>query len=334
MGVLDFLDNWDRALLGLTQATVRSTPSDLRPLMRADPRSLHPPVVAARLRWKVTITKGGPEERFRYPSPVHSGEARNDLITGRRWRQPSARQSGTAVVMLHTAFAPNHQPAWLYSRSALEAQAHVFVLPLPYHMGRQPSDSLHSGQYLFSGDVPRMVRGFVQATADIRALVLALRHGLGYRQVLLSGIGFGGTVAALVATQEEVDGLFLVAPVADPYVALWRSPVGEITKRVARRYGFEDDDVRRALHCATPLLMGPPRVHREHIFVVHGTDDLLVPHDVLIPLLASWGSPPTESMAMGHRLIATRVPSIQKRLGDWVREMRGKLPPVRSRRRW
>jgi hypothetical protein len=334
MGVLDFLDNWDKALLGLTQAPVRSTPEDLRPFIDADPRSLHRPVVAARLRWKVTMENGSLLERFRYPSPWVSDDPRNDLITGRRWRLPSARLSGTALVVLHTAFAPNHQPAWLYSRSALERGAHVFVIPLPYHMGRQPRGSLHSGQFLFSGDVPRMVRAFLQATADARALVLALRHALGYRQVLLSGVGFGGTVAALVAAQEELDGLFLVAPVVDPYVAIWRPPIGEITKRTARAYGFDDDDVRRALHCATPVLIGQPRVRRENIFITYGTGDLLVPHDALIPLLASWGHPPSEAMPLGHRLIATRVPSIQQRLGEWVGEMRDRLPAVRSRRRW
>jgi pimeloyl-ACP methyl ester carboxylesterase len=334
VGVLDFLDNWDRALLGLTQAPVRSTPDDLRPYLDAEPRALHPPVVPSRLRWKVTTEGDAAVERFRYASPLPSGEPRNDMVTGRRWRVPEARQSGTALVLLHTAFAPNHQPAWLYARASVGRHAHVYAVPLPYHMGRQPRGSLHSGQFFFSGDVPRMVHGFLQATADTRTLLLSLRHALGYRQVLLAGIGFGGTVAALAAARLDVDGLFLIAPVVDPFVAVWRSPIGEITKRSARAYGFDDDDVRRALHCATPLHFGPPRVERDAIFVTYGTEDLLVPHDALIPLLASWGSPPADPIAMGHSMIVTRANALQQRLGDWVAERRARLPPVRSRLRW
>jgi pimeloyl-ACP methyl ester carboxylesterase len=323
MKVLEFFENWNEALLSLVQAPVRSTPADLRQwLSTGTPQTLYPAAEPVRLRWRVKVLDDGVDERFRFRSPRVSGDPRNDLVSGHRWRLPEARLSGTALVMLHAAFSPTHRPEQLYTRSALRNGAHVFVIDLPYHMHRQPGDSLHSGQYLFSGDVPRLVAGFLQAVADTRALILTLRHALGYRQVLLSGLGFGGTVAALAAAHTEADGLFLIAPVADPFLALWKSPLGEPLKRAARAHGFEDADVREAMRWVTPLHQGPLQVAREHVFVAYGTGDMLTPEEEAAALLAAWEHPPSQQLSMGHHLIVLRLPALQRRLGQWVARLK------------
>lgn len=127
------------------------------------------------------MTDGAPGlgggDRFSFESPAPSGDPANDLVHGMRWRA-GAKPSKAAVIMLHGGFAPFFAAEKLIAPPFLKAGIDVLAPALPWHMERAPAQAAYSGQYLFSSDVPRLVRDFAQGAQDAAVLAGAPRETL------------------------------------------------------------------------------------------------------------------------------------------------------------
>lgn len=95
----------------------------------------------------------------------------------------------------------------------------VVEATLPYHFGRGTDDV--SEEQFFSASLGRTVRSMRQAVLDGRKIVRWL-DGLGYKKISAVGMCLGGTVAGLVAAQEDKLGkaALMVTP-ADPADLVW-----------------------------------------------------------------------------------------------------------------
>ena len=247
-------------------------------------------------------------------SAAPSGHARNDGVHGERWRAKD-QAARAAVIMFHGGFAPSFAAETLIAPPFLKAGIDVFVLALPWHMQRAPIEAAYSGQYLLSGDAPRLVRGFAQGAQDAAALAFALR-AQGYEQVFAGGISLGGNVAAQAAVIAEFDFVYMLIPAADPFVTVWRTPIGAGVVRAAKAAGVADDTVAEAMRLITPRFLGPPRTQPERIRIVMGEHDLLCPPAPIEALADAWSITDIERLGCGHRSFAIHLFGVRRRLAE------------------
>lgn len=315
---LDRLNGW--LVAQRPQAPVTSSAGDLAALAALDPGALHTPPGAARVSFEdgAPGLRGG--DRLVFESPVRSGDPANDRVHGVRWRAgPSP--SNAAVIMLHGGFAPVFAAEKLIAPPFLKAGIDVLAFALPWHMERAPAQAAYSGQYLFSGDVPRLVRGFAQGAQDAAALALALR-GRGYERVFAGGVSLGGAIAAQLAVLAELDLVYMLIPSADPFVSLWRTPIGAGLVRSARAAGFDDETAARAMQLITPRRLGPPRTPPQRIRIVMGRHDLLCPPAPIEALAQAWSIADIERLGCGHRSFAIHLFGARRRLAASARALR------------
>lgn len=307
---LDWMNGWLAARR--PQASIVSTFGDLTALAALEPGALHtPPQPAADLTFR---SVGAKTDRFTFLSAAPSGDAQNDGVHGERWRAKE-QISQAAVIMFHGGFAPSFAAEKLIAPPFLKAGIDIFAMALPWHMGRAPAQAVYSGQYLLSGDVPRLVRGFAQGAQDAAALALALRmHG--YERVFAGGVSLGGNVAAQLAVLIELDFVYMLIPAANPFVTLWRTPIGAGIVRAARRAGFADETVAEAMRLITPRLLGAPRTPPERMRIVMGKHDLLCPPTPIEALAEAWSITDVERLDCGHRSFAIHLFGARRRLAE------------------
>ncbi len=287
------------------QAPIASDLADLEELStlaERDPRALLRPVESAAIAFDPEEGARSKVETFAFSSPAPFGDSANDRVHGERWLAAD-RPSKSAIVMLHGGFAPSWLAERLMAHPFLAKRIDVFVIALPWHMDRAPSSSGYSGQYLLSGDVPRLVRGFSQGAHDAAALVLALRQQ-GYRRVFVSGISLGGNIAAQTASLAVLDGVFLLIPAIDPFQTIFRSPIGAGMARAASNAGFDDREIERAMRLVTPHFAGLPKSDPDAFRVVHGTYDLFCSAEAIEEFVQAWSITQVQSLKVGHRTFA------------------------------
>ncbi|RVT81656.1 alpha/beta fold hydrolase [Rhodobacteraceae bacterium CCMM004] len=317
---LDRLNGW--LVARRPQAPVASTRADLDDLARRAPGELHgAPHRASPIFTPADGARTG-TDRFVFRSAAPSGDPNNDRVHGIRWRAGEDR-SDTAVIMLHGGFATGFTAERLFAPPFLAAGIDVIALALPWHMERAASASAYSGQYLLSGDIPRLVRGFAQAAQDAAALADALRED-GYRRVFAGGISLGGNIAAQVACLAELDAIYMVIPAVDPYVTIWQSPIGAGIVRAARTAGYPDATVGQAMRLITPHLLGPPRTQAARMLIVHGAHDLLCPPGPISTLAEEWGIGDVRCLAAGHRSFGLHILKVRRLLAEATRH----CPPI------
>lgn len=298
-------------------ASIESTVGDLDPFVDRTPRECHPAVEPATLSFDssgngIRTTR----TRFSFESPVTTSKC-NDRVPGQRWTRTCPRESGEAVIMLHGGFAPGFAAERLLAGPLLADSVDVFVIALPYHGSRSPERARYSGQYLFSGDVPRLIEGVIQGVADVRALVGALRER-GYDHVALSGISLGGCVAAQTLALEPIERALLAIPGVDLYHSLWETPIGGRIATAARDHGFDDECTARAMAAITPIDMGDPVTNPEDIRALVSRYDELAPPESTRRLAEAWGFDLRE-YRRGHRTIALSMLRIRSEYEAWLR---------------
>lgn len=304
----------------LPQAPIRSTNRELEELAHLDAASVVTGGKPARLHLEPVT---GPSNmcRFQFRSPFASGVTANDIVHGqhRAAPPPTTLDTGSAVVLLHGAFAPSFAVEAFLAGPVVEGGASMFALALPFHMDRAPGESRYSGQYLFSGDIPRLYRGVLQAAADVVALVSALRNS-GCRSIALVGMSLGGGVAALSATLTPVDSLFLIMPVVDIYATIIGAPLARTIRRDAEEAGFTRSEIERAAHCITPGRLGAPLCDPNRVRVHYALYDRQVPAGVVELLLHSWEVTGAVAHRRGHRTMGFSLLSIRRDLASFLLE--------------
>lgn len=305
----------------LPQAPVLSTQDDINALATIDSASLIGAPAPARLNFATASAEDG-RRAFHFASPLPSGSATNDVASGLCLGPSSSADrvvgsAGTALVVLHRAFAPSFAAEKFLCKNLVKQGVAVYASALPYHMDRAPAESKYSGQYLLSGDIPRLVRGVLQGAADVTALVAALRES-GYHDVGLIGTSLGGCVAAVAATVTPIDSLFLIMPVVDLYATVVNAPLARSIRRDAAAAGFSRKEIENATRCVTPRHLAPPKCDGSRIRVHYGLWDRQVPAGVVFSLLDAWEGATGVAHERGHRTMGLSVLKLRKDLERFV----------------
>lgn len=142
-----------------------------------------------------------------------------------------------ALVVFHHWYSRNRYTA--FSRYFAKRGMTVVEATLPYHFSRGSND--RSEEQLFNASIGRTVRSMRQAVLDGRKIVRWLK-GQRYRTVYVVGMCLGGTVAGLVAAQEEkVDKAVLMVTPPSPADLIWTSETMQRLKgRIEPSLSLED----------------------------------------------------------------------------------------------
>jgi dienelactone hydrolase len=319
----DKLEGWLRARK--PQAPVDSAPEDITRYLEADPLTLHPAVGNTELLFSSREALRKPlfggranrvvriEQRFSYASPVTGAYPENNLVHGLKWFGKGGESARTALIMVHGAFAPALIAERVLSVPLMERDVHVFAVAAPYHMLRAPAASGYSGQYLLSGDIPRLIDGLIQAAADVRALVRSLKMS-GYRSVYLLGTSMGGNIVSQVLTFEEVDGAVLLVPAVDFAALVHSAPLAAGMRRSMLESGFRPEDLTRAMRAVTPAALGRPRTGCQNILLYYGTRDLQVPPRTVEEFIRAWPGMRVTALPRSHRGMAAVLFRIRSRI--------------------
>ncbi|MET3595176.1 hypothetical protein ABID26_004588 [Mesorhizobium shonense] len=122
-----------------------------------------------------------------------------------------------ALVVFHHWYARNRFSK--FARFFAARGITVVEATLPYHFSRGSDD--YSEEKFFNANLGRTVRSMRQAVLDGRKIVRWL-HSQRYRKISVVGMCLGGTVAGLIAAQEEmVDKAVLMVSPMSPADFVW-----------------------------------------------------------------------------------------------------------------
>lgn len=122
-----------------------------------------------------------------------------------------------AIIVFHHWYARNRYPA--FSKFFASKGITVVEATLPYHFERGVDD--YSEENFFNASLGRTVRSVRQAVLDGRKVVSWL-HSQGYRKISVVGMCAGGTVAGLIAAQDDkVDKAVLMVTPVSPADLVW-----------------------------------------------------------------------------------------------------------------
>ncbi|RWX59681.1 abhydrolase domain-containing 18 [Mesorhizobium sp. M4B.F.Ca.ET.089.01.1.1] len=142
-----------------------------------------------------------------------------------------------ALVVFHHWYARNRFPT--FAKFFAARGITVIEATLPYHFSRGSDD--YSEQKFFNANLGRTVRSMRQAVLDGRKIVRWL-HSQRYRKISVVGMCLGGTVAGLIAAQEEkVDKAVLMVSPGSPADLVWTAEtMKSLRRRIEPAMSLED----------------------------------------------------------------------------------------------
>jgi hypothetical protein len=253
-------------------------------------------------------------ERFFDPilphEPIKEGENsvtfRSDITTSDEENNTfecTVTNSGSkdhAIVVFHHWYARNRYPA--FSKFFAAKGITVIEATLPYHFSRGSDD--HSEEQLFNANLGKTVQSMRQAVLDGRKIVRWL-HEQGYKKISVVGMCLGGTVAGLIAAQEEqVDKAVLMVAPGSPADLVWTAETMKALRgRIEPAISLECLRTAWGLINLEKHLFGLTRRRLDMMFVLGENDTIARPEssDRVIELLEKCNrSPKVLRLGCGH----------------------------------
>ncbi|RVG82184.1 alpha/beta hydrolase family protein [Sinorhizobium meliloti] len=205
-----------------------------------------------------------------------------------------------ALVVFHHWYARNRYPS--FSRYFAAKGITVIEATLPYHFSRGSDE--YSEEQFFNANLGRTVRSIRQAVLDGRKIVRWL-HSQGYNKISVVGMCIGGTVAGLIAAQEErVDKAVLMVSPGSPADLVWTAEtMKSLRDRIEPVMSLEDLRTAWGLINLEMHLFGLTRPRLDMMFVLGKDDTITRPaaSDRVIELLTKCNrSPEVLRLNCGH----------------------------------
>ena len=240
---------------------------------------------------------GGAATRYRLASDyvpfdigaATGGPSANDWIPVEHWRhdQPAC----ATMVALHgfTMGDPDVDAALMMVPDWYRLGLDVALVTLPFHGARTPPTARYSGEPFASWHVGRLTEAVRQSVHDVRRVMRLLRTD-GATALGVIGFSLGGYLAALLAGLS--DDLAFAIPIAAP-VELGVFP--STLFAYSRHAGGQPPPLTRAelatAYRAHSPLARPLAIGRDHVLIVAGHGDAIVPPEQPRALWRHWGGP-------------------------------------------
>jgi hypothetical protein len=243
----------------------------------------------------------GTEYLETFPSPVVTGDAKNDLVPLRVFVPYGAAGPTHLVVIAHYWGATDLKAESALAADLNERGISAAILTLPYHMERTPIGA-KSGAMAVRPDPALLKLMMYQSEQDARRAMdfLDTRPEFVHGDYGFAGISLGALVAELTfALDTRISSATFALGGADFAHIVWSSSRVVLQKEVLRRAGWTEAKLRRELEAVEPLTYLPRSDHPKS-FVIEAKYDTVVPRQSTEELISKLSDPVVSRLSTGH----------------------------------
>ncbi len=251
---------------------------------------------------------------MRFPTPLPSGDATNDLVAMEWYMARDEKGEPTrapAVVVVHES-GRGMVAGRIFARGLQAHGFHTFLIHLPGY-GARTSE--------FTGDVKRMLPGLKQAIADVRRArdAVASLPLIDTALIALQGTSLGGFVTATVAGLDRgFDKSFILLAggnLADVLLKGGRDAAAMHRELAAA--GITDEQIRELAQVIEPMRLAH-RVDAARTWLFSGTMDEVVPPacSLAFAKAAKLDAAHHVELPVGHYTAALLLPTILTNISD------------------
>jgi fermentation-respiration switch protein FrsA (DUF1100 family) len=292
---------WSELLFGIQEqgeVVFRPTPeeSTVPELFRLEAGSFHYELETVLATPRYTVS------RVRFPSPITTADAVNNVVHAEFFDPTSYPGRRPAVIVLHILGSDFPLSRYLAARLADRGVAALF-LKLPYYGERRPMDGPGPVPRRFlSVDIERTTTSMRQGVCDVRRGLawLASRPDVEPSRLGAVGISLGGIVASIAVAVDPSarEGVFLLAG-GDLSRILWGMPETAKFRQSWEASGKTIKDLKALTDPFDPLRYAH-RLARKRLLMIAGKVDEVVPPASTLALWEAAGRPPIHWYDCGH----------------------------------
>ena len=254
----------------------------------------------------------------KFPSPVQTKHAENDIVHGLYFKAAGKRDFAT-VILLHGWGRSN---LWKEKKIAIglaKNNINCFILKLPYHFERTPEDTW-SGEYAITGDILRTVEGTRQLVIEVRTVSTWLRRQV--EKVVISGISLGGMMAHLAMAAEAFDAGITILAGGNNAGIIWEGIATRSVKDDLINAGFTREQTSHIYQIINPCIMAKHN-KTKNLLMINGLYDEVMPRRFTMELWEALGRPRIKWYPCAHVTSVLFVKNIIKDMIRFIHEDMG-----------
>jgi dienelactone hydrolase len=253
----------------------------------------------------------------KFPSPVRTKHAENDIVHGLYFKAAGKRDFST-VILLHGWGRSN---LWKEKKIAIRLarnNINCFILKLPYHFERTP-EGTWSGEYAITGDILRTVEGTRQLVIEVRTVSSWLRRQV--EKVVISGISLGGMMAHLAMAAEAFDAGITILAGGNNAGIIWEGIATRSVKDDLINAGFTREQTSHIYQIINPCIMAKHN-KTKNLLMINGLYDEVMPGRFTMELWEALGRPRIKWYPCAH---VTSVLFVKNIIKDMIRFIHGDM---------
>lgn len=249
--------------------------------------------------------------KFEFKSLVPTGDPSNDHIEGEVYL--NEKEDAPNIIFVHgwRMDSLDRMKDMFHSQMMNDLKWNMYYYTLPYHFQRKPKESLYSGEYMISADIPRTVQSIRQSVVDLRALIQWIKANK-KGPVVLIGVSLGGFITNLTATLEpEIDALVSIFYANRLSYSIWNTIPGKFIREDLEHHGMSYTDLIRFWRITEPS-QSMPKIKKDKILLISAKYDQYVHFEDVNELWESWERPKRYVYNCGHAGIVLHRKKIAK----------------------
>ena len=254
----------------------------------------------------------------KFPSPVQTKHAENDIVHGLYFKAAGKRDFAT-VILLHGWGRSN---LWKEKKIAIglaRNNINCFILKLPYHFERTP-EGTWSGEYAITGDILRTVEGTRQLVIEARTVSSWLRRQQ-VEKVVISGISLGGMMAHLAMAAEAFDAGITILAGGNNAGIIWEGIATRSVKDDLINAGFTREQTSHIYQIINPCIVAKHN-KTKNLLMINGLYDEVIPGRFTMELWEALGRPRIKWYPCAH---VTSVLFVKNIIKDMIRFIHGDM---------
>jgi len=255
----------------------------------------------------------------KFPSPVQTKHAENDIVHGLYFKAAGKRDFAT-VILLHGWGRSN---LWKEKKIAIglaKNNINCFILKLPYHFERTP-EGTWSGEYAVTGDILRTVEGTRQLVIEARTVSSWLRRQQ-VEKVVISGISLGGMMAHLAMAAEAFDAGITILAGGNNAGIIWEGIATRSVKDDLINAGFTREQTSHIYQIINPCIVAKHN-KTKNLLMINGLYDEVIPGRFTMELWEALGRPRIKWYPCAHVTSVLFVKNIIKDMIRFIHEDMG-----------
>ncbi|MBU8785272.1 MULTISPECIES: alpha/beta hydrolase family protein [Bacillus] len=237
---------------------------------------------------------------FSYESLIPSGDLVNDTLTGEVFLNENDIDKPN-VIFVHGWRMNSYDriKKIFHHRIMKDVGWNMYYYSLPYHLEREPENSLYSGELMISADIDRTVESTRQAIVDLRALIHWIKANK-KGPVIIVGVSLGGWITNLMATLEpQIDAVVSIFYANRLSYSIWNTIPGKFIREELEQHGVTYEDLIKYWEITDPS-QAVPKVNKDNILLISAKHDQYIHLEDADYLWERWGKPERYLYNCGH----------------------------------